>query len=81
MKAINVIKNQRQYDNDDQECHNANLKFDLNPDDILVSAYSGNPRGQNIIAGVATGYAYLIMMDSITLPASSHLSVTISITW
>jgi hypothetical protein len=26
-------------------------------------------------------YAYLIIMDSITFPASSHLSVTISITW
>ncbi len=26
-------------------------------------------------------YAYLIMIDSITLAASSHLSVTISITW
>jgi len=26
-------------------------------------------------------YAYLIMIDSITLLASSHLSVTISIAW
>ena len=81
MKSVYVIKDEGKNDDHNKKSHK---QFDLQNVEIWKCSKCDNLK---IHFHIPTSiyfhiiYAYLIMMDSITLAASSHLSVTISITW
>jgi hypothetical protein len=66
VESVDIIENEGKYDDEDEERH-----------ELMVYGRCSQPTG----GGARRVYAYLIIIDSMTLVASSHLSVTISRTW